>query len=79
MDMSFVQRWYFFSPGTKWHSRRKLLTSSFHFKILENFVEIFSEKSEILAKKLQQEAGGQVFNVHPYITRCALDIICGQS
>jgi hypothetical protein len=55
-----------------------MLTPSFHFKILEDFLEVFSANSEILVKKLQQEVGRDHFDVHPYITNCALDIICGQ-
>jgi hypothetical protein len=55
-----------------------MLTPSFHFKILEDFLEVFSANSEILVKKLQQEVGRDYFDVHPYITNCALDIICGQ-
>ncbi|XP_068083527.1 uncharacterized protein [Anabrus simplex] len=64
------------SKGTKWHSHRKLITPTFHFKILDVFMEIFTEKSEILVNKLMVEAGGKEFDIYPYITHCALDIIC---
>ncbi|CAG2061343.1 unnamed protein product [Timema podura] len=63
-------------PGTKWHSHRKMITPTFHFKILENFQEVFVEKSEIMLKKLRPNAHGRVFDIYPFITRCALDIIC---
>jgi cytochrome P450 family 4 len=55
-----------------------MITPSFHFKILEDYVEVFSEKSKILISKLQKEVESRGFNVYPYITRCALDIICGE-
>jgi hypothetical protein len=55
-----------------------MITPAFHFTILESFVEVFSEKSEILISKLQKEVGSQGFDVYPYITKCALDIICGK-
>jgi cytochrome P450 family 4 len=55
-----------------------MITPTFHFNILQNFVEVFSEKSEILVSKLQKEVGSQPFDLYPYITKCALDIICGK-
>jgi cytochrome P450 family 4 len=55
-----------------------MITPTFHFSILENFVEVFSENSEILVRKLQKEVGSQGFDLYPYITHCALDIICGE-
>jgi hypothetical protein len=55
-----------------------MITPTFHYKILDSFVEVFSEKSEVLVHKLQKEVGSQGFDVYPYITRCALDIICGE-
>ncbi|XP_049826904.1 cytochrome P450 4C1-like [Schistocerca gregaria] len=64
------------SKGSKWHSHRKMITPTFHFKILETFFEVFEDKSQLLVKKLKDEANGQVFNIHPYVTRCALDVIC---
>lgn len=64
--------------GEKWHRHRKLLTPTFHFKILETFMDIFVEKSETLVKVLEKEANGKPFNIFPYITRCALDIISGK-
>jgi len=55
-----------------------MITPTFHFKILDSFVEVFAEKSEILISKLQKEVGSKGFDVFPYITKCTLDIICGR-
>jgi hypothetical protein len=65
--------------GPKWHSRRKILTPAFHFKILEDFIDVFLEQSSTLVKKLEREIGNEAgFNIFPYITHCTLDIICGE-
>ena len=66
------------SPGQKWQSHRKMITPSFHVKILDSFVEVFSQNSEILVRMLQKEVGSKSFDVYPYITLCALDILCGE-
>jgi hypothetical protein len=68
----------FFRVGAKWHSRRKILTSTFHFKILEDFIEVFKEQSEVLVQKMGKELHNSGFNIFPYVTLCALDIICGK-
>ncbi|KAF4517610.1 hypothetical protein B566_EDAN002841, partial [Ephemera danica] len=66
------------STGAKWHSRRKLLTPTFHFNILEQFVPVFCDKTRILVEKLKSAAlenpGG--VDVVPYVTMCTFDIIC---
>ena len=41
-------------------------------------MEVFSQNSEILVRMLQKEVGSQSFDVYPYITLCALDILCGE-
>lgn len=64
------------STGQKWHSRRKVITPTFHFKILEQFVEVFNKHSEIFVKNLEQFKG-QECDVFPLIGLCALDVICG--
>ncbi|GLV39747.1 Cytochrome P450 4c3 [Carabus blaptoides fortunei] len=64
------------STGNKWHSRRKMLTPTFHFYILENFFTIFRDISGKLVDKLVAKADGGVFDIYPYITHCTLDIIC---
>nr|QST15034.1 CYP4C34-like protein 2 [Diaphanosoma celebensis] len=67
------------STGTKWHSRRKMLTPAFHFKILEDFIEVFNEQSKVFVQKLEEASdrfGDGGFNVFPYVTRCTLDVIC---
>lgn len=63
--------------GSKWHSHRKLITPAFHFKILDIFLEVFVEKCDILIKRLDKECDKEEFDVYPYITQCALDVICG--
>ncbi|XP_071808402.1 cytochrome P450 4V2-like [Asterias amurensis] len=64
------------SKGSKWFHRRKLLTPTFHFSILNNFRVVFNEKADILARKLSTMADGRAFNIFPIITQCSLDIIC---
>ncbi|EAT40476.2 AAEL007815-PA [Aedes aegypti] len=65
------------STGRKWHSRRKIITPTFHFKILEQFVEIFDQQSNIFVGQLKSKAqSGEDFDVFPVVTLCALDVIC---
>ncbi|KAG5672382.1 hypothetical protein PVAND_002514 [Polypedilum vanderplanki] len=64
------------SHGQKWFTRRKILTPAFHFKILEDFMDIFNEQSAILVKKLEKEIDCDSFNIFSYVTLCTLDIVC---
>ena len=64
------------STGSKWHSRRKMLTPVFHFKILEDFSHVMSRQSIKLCDQIRKRCGSQSFNIFPLITHCALDIIC---
>jgi len=64
------------SGGRKWHTRRKILTPAFHFRILDDFMDVFREQSDVLVQRLEAEVGGAGFNIFPYVTLCALDVIC---
>ncbi|XP_068134766.1 cytochrome P450 4V2-like [Hyperolius riggenbachi] len=64
------------STGEKWRSRRKMITPTFHFAILAEFLEVMNEQSKILVDKLKTRAGKGSFNCFMDITLCALDIIC---
>lgn len=72
-----------------------MLTPTFHFSILENFMDIFNNhvrpfvrsmkscatiQARILAHTLEPMAdSGQKFDISQYLKRCALDIVCGKS
>ncbi|KAF4529620.1 hypothetical protein B566_EDAN016817, partial [Ephemera danica] len=62
--------------GRKWHTRRKILTPTFHFRILEDFIDVFREHSNLLVQCVARELNNTGFDLFPYITLCALDIIC---
>uniref|UniRef100_A0A8C5IZ87 unspecific monooxygenase n=1 Tax=Junco hyemalis TaxID=40217 RepID=A0A8C5IZ87_JUNHY len=64
------------STGDKWRSRRKMITPTFHFSILSDFLEVMNEQGNILVKKLEKHVDKEPFNVFMDITLCALDIIC---
>ena len=67
------------SNGKKWYHRRKMLTPTFHFAILKNFLHVFNEQSSILVKKLEKLADKpEPVNVFQMITNCVLDVICGK-
>lgn len=63
------------SSGRKWFNRRKAITPTFHFKILEQFIEIFNRQSDIFVQKLMQKADGQPFDVVPDVTLMTLDVL----
>lgn len=55
-----------------------MLTPTFHFSILAEFLEVMNEQAEVLMEKLEKKAGQGPFNCFNHITLCALDIICGE-
>lgn len=67
------------STGKKWKQRRRILTPTFHFSILTDFLEVMNEQAELLVEKLDKLAGKGQFNCFSHVTLCALDIICGKS
>nr|AFG26276.2 cytochrome p450 family 4 [Corbicula fluminea] len=80
-DYNFLHPWLatglLTSTGEKWKIRRKLLTPTFHFKILHDFVGVFNDQTKILLEKLLVKADGETtVDVFNDITLCALDIIC---
>ncbi|CAJ0939662.1 unnamed protein product, partial [Mesorhabditis belari] len=65
------------STGKKWYARRKMITPTFHFNILQGFYEIFFAQANILADLVDKFADtDQTVDLLPYVKRCALDIIC---
>ncbi|XP_050306003.1 cytochrome P450 4d2-like [Anthonomus grandis grandis] len=63
--------------GQKWKTSRRIITPTFHFSILEQFVDVFNSNEAIMIEKLKREAVGKKgVEIYSYITNCALDIIC---
>lgn len=67
------------SEGIKWKKHRRIITPTFHFKILEQFINSFDTAGDIMIKKLQKKVGHSSVDIYPIVTLCALDIICGNS
>ncbi|KAH8360758.1 hypothetical protein KR084_008293 [Drosophila pseudotakahashii] len=64
------------SRGEEWHTMRKIITPTFHFRILEQFVEVFDRQSAKLVERLKPFAHGEsAVNIYPYVGLAALDII----
>ena len=66
-----------YSNGDKWRARRKLLTPSFHFRILEDFLVVFNEQAEFLVTILKKFEGKGYIDVLRFITRLSFDVITG--
>ena len=68
------------SGGNKWRHRRKLLTPTFHFNILEQFITVMNEQAQILSNVIEQKQqhtdGDEKFlNIVPLMTNATLDVI----
>lgn len=65
------------SKRRKWRARRKAITPAFHFKILEQFVEVFDRNANELVSILDKHAAsGVAFDIVPFVLLYTLDVIC---
>ncbi|KAH9520012.1 Cytochrome P450 4V2 [Bulinus truncatus] len=63
------------STGDKWRYRRKMLTPTFHFNILHDFLYVFNKQAHVLIDKLKDKSKNGQFDMFQDIALCALDII----
>ncbi|EDW00739.1 cytochrome P450 4p1 isoform X2 [Drosophila grimshawi] len=63
------------STGKKWHTRRKMITHTFHFNILEQFEEIFKAESQKFVDKFKDQSES-VISLTDLIPRFTLNSIC---
>lgn len=65
------------SNGDLWKSRRDLLTPSFHFTILQNYMQVFQSRTAILIDRMTQlsQKPSESHDIFPLCTDCTLDII----
>lgn len=63
------------STDKKWHSRRKLLTPSFHFNILERFLDTFRNESVKFVEELKPFVGKELV-LQNHIPKATLNMIC---
>ena len=65
------------SKGRKWFQRRRILTPAFHFKILEQFTEIFNRQGDTMVDILRKNYLNKEFDFYHLINLATLDVICG--
>ncbi|XP_066148760.1 cytochrome P450 4C1-like isoform X2 [Euwallacea fornicatus] len=58
-----------------WRKHRKLIIPTFNQKILDGFVEVFVQQSEILVRVLEKSVGKGEIDVLKIMSACTLDII----
>ncbi|GAB0099269.1 Cytochrome P450 [Sergentomyia squamirostris] len=79
-EYTFLRNWLgdglLLSTGKKWHNRRKIITPTFHFKILEQFCEVFDRQGDTLIEKLKKVDPDESIDIYPLVTLYALDVIC---
>ncbi|XP_030081365.1 cytochrome P450 4p1-like [Drosophila hydei] len=63
------------STGQKWHSRRKMLTPTFHFNILGQFADIFKAESLKFVQQFEGKAEASI-SLSELIPRFTLNSIC---
>ncbi|TMW50287.1 hypothetical protein DOY81_004639, partial [Sarcophaga bullata] len=65
------------SFGSKWHKHRKMITPSFHFKILQEFHEVMNVNCNKFVEKLKQVSkGDNIFDFQDQAHYLTLDVIC---
>lgn len=55
-----------------------MLTTSFHFSILTQFIKVFDSVGDTFVEELKKEAGKATVDIYPLVSLCTLDVICGK-
>ncbi|KAK6010142.1 hypothetical protein OSTOST_24856, partial [Ostertagia ostertagi] len=80
MQYSFLSAWIgegLLIKPDKWRPRRKLLTPTFHYEILKDFVEVYNRHGRtLLGKFLKHADSGEYEDIFHTVTLCTLDVIC---
>ncbi|GMT21511.1 hypothetical protein PFISCL1PPCAC_12808, partial [Pristionchus fissidentatus] len=63
------------STGDKWRSRRKLLTPTFHFSMLDGYISTMNRHAKVCVELLEERSGTEL-DMYRVVKMCALDIIC---
>uniref|UniRef100_A0A336LIP2 CSON006015 protein n=1 Tax=Culicoides sonorensis TaxID=179676 RepID=A0A336LIP2_CULSO len=64
------------NTGEKWFKHRRLLTSTFHFDILNKYCVVFQKKADVLCDVLEKYSkSGETFNIAEYFYRLTFDAI----
>lgn len=64
------------STGQKWHNRRKIITPTFHFKILQQFIDVFNQQNKVFVEKIAaMKESEKPFDIYNVVTLMSLDII----
>ncbi|XP_014485476.1 PREDICTED: cytochrome P450 4C1-like [Dinoponera quadriceps] len=66
------------SGGAKWHSRRKILTSAFHFNVLRKYVDVLIVERQLMTKTLKDVDGTIEKDVFTFASKHTLNAICGK-
>ncbi|XP_035704067.1 cytochrome P450 4C1 isoform X3 [Folsomia candida] len=70
----------FNAPVGIWKQRRPHLEQAFHSKVLQRLPSIFYLSSCELIQALQKDGhdtSGQTFDIHPYLSRCSIQMLIG--
>uniref|UniRef100_A0A915D208 Cytochrome P450 n=1 Tax=Ditylenchus dipsaci TaxID=166011 RepID=A0A915D208_9BILA len=79
-DYNFFKAWLgnglLLSDGAEWKAQRAMLTPTFHFTILNDFMQIFNRQTKILLEKMQEHAdNGKMVDIYEMIGACSVDMI----
>ncbi|XP_011631819.2 cytochrome P450 4C1-like, partial [Pogonomyrmex barbatus] len=76
LQFIFVSRCIVSVLDAKWQSRRKLLNPTFHFAILQQFVDVFVKQSEDMTNSLKNTDDHIVNDLMFFISEYTLNTIC---
>jgi cytochrome P450 family 4 len=68
-----------FSTNQKWFNRRRIITPTFHFKILEQFFEVFVKQSQMLVEQIEKKSmDEEYFDIFPIVGLSILKSLSGR-